>query len=103
MTKNPSTENATDMDRKLKTKWLRALRSGKFPQQRNSVLKDDVGYCCLGVLCEVGHIRSASETYIKSKVGGYRVLPQAVQEDLAQMNDSGKRFRSIAKWIEKNL
>lgn len=32
--------------------WVRALRSGTFPQDRGA-LKSDAGYCCLGVACEV--------------------------------------------------
>ena len=32
--------------------WLDALRSGKFAQTKYN-LKDDMGYCCLGVACEV--------------------------------------------------
>lgn len=41
------------MDKKIKRRWLRALRSGKYTQCQGSLhLKDD-GFCCLGVLCDV--------------------------------------------------
>lgn len=33
-------------------KWVEALRSGKYEQCAGS-LHDEVGYCCLGVACEV--------------------------------------------------
>lgn len=33
----------------LKTRWLEALRSGKFKQGFGQ-LEDEVGFCCLGVL-----------------------------------------------------
>jgi hypothetical protein len=33
-------------------KWVKALRSGKY-KQTSGTLKDDVGYCCLGVACDV--------------------------------------------------
>lgn len=33
-------------------KWCAALRSGKFGQTQLT-LQDDVGYCCLGVACDV--------------------------------------------------
>jgi hypothetical protein len=33
-------------------KWIEALRSGKYTQTRER-LKDDVGYCCWGVACEI--------------------------------------------------
>lgn len=32
--------------------WVAALRSGKY-QQTSNTLHDDVGYCCLGVLCDL--------------------------------------------------
>lgn len=31
--------------------WVRNLRSGEF-SQTESLLRDDTGYCCLGVACE---------------------------------------------------
>lgn len=40
------------MDKKIKTAWVKALRSGKY-KQANSVLYNGKGYCCLGVLCRV--------------------------------------------------
>jgi len=33
-------------------KWLRALRSGKY-SQTTGTLQDSIGYCCLGVACEI--------------------------------------------------
>lgn len=40
------------MPQEIKTKWLSALRSGDYTQSGGS-LKDEQGYCCLGVLMEV--------------------------------------------------
>lgn len=40
------------METKLKGLWLDALRSGDYRQTQNT-LKDNDGYCCLGVLCHV--------------------------------------------------
>lgn len=37
--------------------WVADLRSGKFSQTRHT-LKDDAGYCCLGVACET-HARES--------------------------------------------
>jgi hypothetical protein len=37
------------------TQWIPALRRGKYPQTRGT-LRDFVGYCCLGVACEVSSI-----------------------------------------------
>lgn len=33
-------------------KWIKALRSGKYSQTKNS-LEDSDGFCCLGVACKV--------------------------------------------------
>jgi hypothetical protein len=57
------------MNERLKKRWLKALRSGEYkqaqealrgpvyPSDDNGFIDDDqeagVGYCCLGVLCEV--------------------------------------------------
>lgn len=32
-------------------RWLQALESGGYPQQRNGNLHDNEGFCCLGVGC----------------------------------------------------
>lgn len=40
------------MNQEVKALWLAALRSGEYRQTRKR-LHDDIGYCCLGVLCEV--------------------------------------------------
>lgn len=37
------------MPKEMKAKWLEALRSGKYPQGRDTLF-DGYGYCCLGVL-----------------------------------------------------
>lgn len=36
----------------LRSEWVKALRSGEY-EQSQSVLRDDVGFCCLGVACDV--------------------------------------------------
>lgn len=33
--------------------WIDALRSGEYKQIKSQLGKDGVGYCCLGVACEV--------------------------------------------------
>lgn len=36
----------------IKKRWVAALRSGVYPQTQEK-LRDDKGFCCLGVLCDV--------------------------------------------------
>ena len=40
------------MDKKIKKKWLKALRSGKYKQGRDA-LRIGNKFCCLGVLCDL--------------------------------------------------
>lgn len=49
------------MNKKQMTKWVTALRSGKFNQARGMLRKFDdgrniTGHCCLGVLCEINKV-----------------------------------------------
>ncbi len=36
----------------IKKRWINALRSGDY-EQSSGQLQDTIGYCCLGVLCDV--------------------------------------------------
>lgn len=40
------------MNPAVKAAWVEALRSGEY-QQTNGKLRDDKGFCCLGVLCDL--------------------------------------------------
>jgi hypothetical protein len=57
------------MDAKIAGKWVAALRSGDYVQARGTLrgpAEDDagaVGYCCLGVLCDL------HREFIESQVG----------------------------------
>ncbi len=94
-------------------KWIAALRSGKFTQSKNR-LKDDKGYCCLGVGCIInGHddreiygLSYPSKTLMPDgifedpELGAYSTLETV----LSRMNDhEGRSFPEIANWIEQNV
>ena len=106
---NPKTKQ------QMKTEWLEALRSGKYPQVQGTLkgLTEDgeEGYCCLGVFCSVvlGEepelcvededsvlYEGPSETYIKltNIIGG-------VEGKGIDMNDNGEDFSTIADMIEE--
>ena len=103
--------------------WVEALRSGKYTQGRGR-LKTDVGFCCLGVACDISGLSTWEQAEKnEGKVYHYdhavAILPLAVREwlgidslfvsisnggqywDLAAMNDGGKKFGEIADLIEK--
>lgn len=96
------------MDAELKAKWIAALRSGEFKQTRG-YLKDDAGYCCLGVLCKV---QGADFSKLVLKDISLRGFDGGTTlEDrrrLADMNDgrdghSEHSFAQIADFIETKL
>lgn len=106
------------MKKKIMKKWVKALRSGDY-KQTTGCLKDDTGYCCLGVLCDI---------YRKDQKKGFNFLNRGTlnetvmkwsgvktdegiigdeleygNERLIEMNDFYKKsFKQIAKVIEKN-
>lgn len=100
------------MKKAIATKWVKALRSGKYKQGRGCLL-DEGKYCCLGVLCEVVSPESrdwyfgaqltktiAGKCGIKSLDGA---LPESSESySLSILNDSGVSFETIAKIIEDN-
>lgn len=111
------------MDAKLKSKWLKALRGGRYKQGAQKLYRDGK-YCCLGVLCRVqgatlrnGELFLAEKpARVSSEIELLRDFARAgmkrkTQTNLANMNDgSGKwagmgqqTFRQIAGYIEANL
>lgn len=116
------------MDKKLKAKWVKALRSGKFKQARSCLERLDYkgnpkGNCCLGVLCRISKIRGHKDLYrhftLFDDCDGYLSekllkrfgLTQNDQKELAQLNDGmgytkiakSYSFKRIADFIEKNI
>ncbi len=109
------------MDSAIKTKWIEALRSGKYTQAMSGLRNCNDGYCWLGVLCDIldpnawsrqpwsshyefgrGNNRNAGTlpTYIKWDTG----ISSDTEAQLVEMNDIEKlSFNQIADYIEKNL
>lgn len=106
------------MDVDLKTKWLAALRSGKYKQGQRALKRNDE-FCCLGVLCDVlgADWEVGADKDLGATVGGelqdYYLNPCALatagfseqqQAILYGMNDDqGRSFAEIADHIEANL
>src|SRR5688572_27204458 len=103
--------------------WTAALRSGKYPQSKNE-LKNEMGYCCLGVLSKIQGrlvysgelctwLDKDTEMYLSRDnpaaiLGGNGDFPVGVmvrdnrghlQCNLAHCNDSGFSFGEIAEII----
>lgn len=116
------------MDKELKEKWLKALRSGEYEQGPGVLCADDSAFCCLGVLCDVAGLEYESKEELGTVVRNYkygnscsyRLLPQefAIKvglktdgsfEDeygeyaLTFLNDHHHTFSEIADIIEANF
>ncbi len=113
------------LDKKIKTKWLKALRSGKYKQTRTGTLYNEKtdAYCCLGVLqhcidnCVEKDVDLPSDSWYNENLGvdldkisvrsiGAKAKSEytSVQDVLTSFNDSAKyNFAKIADWIEKHL
>jgi hypothetical protein len=107
-----------------KTLWVRALRSGKYPQGRGRLFSDGA-YCCLGVKCAIDawplnklawqfEIRGRDygsvlpSLYEKGLTSfgefqGFTIIDQQeiVCDALTVMNDKGYSFEDIAFIIDK--
>ena len=113
------------MNHDIKNEWVTALRSDKYRQiqgqLRDNLKGKHVGYCCLGVLCEITKqetdgewdqynsvcfkIGNKSEGYTPPrKVLNHAGLTEAHVETLIGMNDDAKcTFKQIANFIDNNL
>jgi len=116
-------ENLTKEQILFTRKWIRRLRSGKYKQTKGALRrlsKEEYGFCCLGVACDASKLgRWDGEKYIVPSCrpieGGLCYSP--VQKllgltsgngnydstDLTRLNDTGRKFSSIASVIEKEL
>ena len=99
-------------------RWLTALESGEYKQARDR-LRDDNGFCCLGVACDLSglgewtlnrdltHVfadggQGAERDYLLFSVRDWLSITRAEEAALADMNNDGKTFAEIAKWIREN-
>jgi len=110
------------MNKEIKTKWVAALRSGKY-EQTTGQLKNSEGFCCLGVLCEISKTETGfgiSENCDEN--GGDEDICFTIQQwaelpldsgavvnikdksrSLISHNDDGITFLEIADAIEEQL
>lgn len=100
------------MNKWVKRKWVRALRSGEY-EKGAGFLGDSRGYCCLGVLaCEMvpelanadGKITvSENVHYLPDDLTLLYGLNRQDAGTLANINDDADSFEPVIEWIEDNL
>ena len=106
-TTTPNNEGSR-MDKKLKVKWVEALRSGKYEQGRH-YLESEGRYCCLGVLRAIAPDLFKKMSPLEAKFlrvhfdGPSLVVPHVVQDQLATLNDEDVPFEMIAGLIHEAL
>lgn len=103
-------------------KWIEALESGKYEQLRHTLKgeKEDgsVGFCCLGVFCEIKGRVVRTETLTKGDFGDpyyayvgdgshydftENNMPNSIKEIGIEMNDNGESFKVIAQMIKSYI
>jgi hypothetical protein len=107
------------MNKSLKRKWVKNLRSGKYKQGQGRLrtVKDN-SFCCLGVLCDtiksewkpIDNIaynwcgKNNARTLVPLKTLNAIHLSQVAQDELVNMNDDeNKSFQEIADWVKNNI
>ena len=103
------------MNKKVKTLWLKALRSRDYKQGKNGLhRKDREGnemFCCLGVLCDL-HAKAHNLKWTQSRECGslyftYRkssgYLPKAVREWAGLKDDRGTIYNKDGKTVKTTL
>lgn len=97
------------MNKKIKTKWINALRSNRY-KQTTGALKERSSYCCLGVLLKT--TRKMTDKELNEDQKGRIPCPircdlgitRRQEKRLIQLNDKEyKSFQEIANYIEKWL
>lgn len=103
----------------LKTKWLEALRSGKYKQGTLALKTVGERFCCLGVLADIHpdykwvekkydfddepFFDAVTRDYECHEVLSSTLIPGDVQEKLARLNDNDRwSFDEIAEYIEEH-
>jgi len=77
------------MNKRIKKLWIAALRGGNY-NQTTGTLRDDDGYCCLGVLCDV-HSKETGQEWSPAGIYCHErgVLPKEVTQWAELGNDNG--------------
>lgn len=104
-------ESEKKLDPEFKKKWVEALRSGEYKQNRNCSMvgcdsQYNPTYCCLAVAGKVvgmtdAQVRNGYDNMPDPVINGGFSNPIAVK--LIDMNDGGYGFNQIAAYIEANL
>jgi len=114
------------MNKLIKKKWVKALRSGEYKQGRYCLVNNKDQFCCLGVLANIYAIEKGgawekdefddwsydgAESYLPSKIRIWAGLKspdptikiKSISNNISWFNDGGIKFKTLANAIEKQL
>ena len=101
------------MTPKMKARWIKALRSGRYLQCRHfagQIIDGKEHNCCLGVYARIAHCKTVDTVRMfvprinnecHTPLPDY-IMPKDIQRIYAHMNDEGYTFAEIADAIEKD-
>ena len=98
------------MNKKIKAKWLRALRSGAYRKGKDQLCRPGTNvdkFCCLGVLWEeMGHEWEEGDfrrALLPNNFARHVGLTEAQQKRLVRLNDGSSTFEIVIEAIEDGL
>lgn len=100
------------MNKRLKARWIKALRSGKYKQHTQALCapkEEEKAYCCMGVLLSVNGVADGSMRRMKGfedsePLPCHYGISEEKQRTLAALNDTKRwSFKQIASYIERYL
>lgn len=86
--------------------WIAALESGEYPKGTHAlksynVRENRTTFCCLGVAKEVFNIDTPSEAYLLDGLGTCIFVPDALQTEIAIINDRVRTFEPVIEQLKK--
>ncbi len=82
------------MNKRIKTRWLKALRSGKYKQGQNKLKTDQGNFCCLGVLTDL-YIKSVEGRKNKARWNGSLLAVKGITEFTGLLPSKVKKWAGI--------
>lgn len=80
------------MNKRVKTKWIKALESGEYNQAKSMLNNGQGGFCCLGVLCDVYAKEKKIKNYWKKSKNGFANNMETPG------HSTGDLPKSVAEW-----
>jgi hypothetical protein len=90
-----NTGSSFNMKEHVKNLWVEALNSGEYDQVEGN-LKTEVGYCCLGVLCDIyAKTQKKKGFYKKPNELGIFIFPEGPYEQNEVLPEQVQRWAGM--------